>query len=649
MGALSLVVVAACTRQAEGADLACHDLPDVLKSYWQHHYTEGRLSQALRERTEARFLELVDPSKTYFLAPELPQLRRYVSEVHDGMRRDACDGLSRVFAVVLDRAEEDLEFVRGMLGPSYKIDDKVELQLDPDERGAPPTQKARLALLEKLVHFQMSNYLLGGVKLPKAKKQLIHRYELVVKRLGERRSKMPEVYAEAVASAMDPHSAFMSQDTLEDFQIHMRLSLEGIGAALTPDNGFTVIESLIPGGQAEKSGKLQPKDKIIAVRQEGGEPVSVIDMALRDVVKLIRGKKGTKVTLTILREGDETERFDVTIVRDKIDVKEQAAKINYDKVFSGKKSYKVATLELPSFYGGGAGEGRSSYHDVRRLLMQANRRKVDALVLDLTKNGGGLLEGAVQISGLFIRKGAVVGTKDAQERFEVLEDEDAAVYYSGPLVVLISRASASAAEILAGALKAYGRAVVVGDKQTFGKGTVQALIPLPRALGAIKVTTGMFFLPSGQSTQQRGVAASIELPTLFGGYDLGEASLEHSLHPQSVSPFLSRTVNFDEGRQRYQPVSGETIQVLSRRSLKRRKGNKDFAALKAYLAERANKKDKSVRLGELRAEAKSKKDDGARKDFEKWEKALLGEAKHIAADLAQTLAHTRMAERRPQP
>ena len=232
-------------------------------------------------------------------------------------------------------------------------------------------------------------------------------------------------FAEAFAMALDPHTSYLSSENLEDLRIHMQLALEGIGAALSSDNGFTVIEELIPGGGAERSGLLKPKDKIIAVAQEGEKPVNVIDMDLRDIIKMIRGRKGTQVTLTILRQADRTDRFDVTITRDKIDIKEQEAKIAYETRTVNGRQYRFGVIDLPSFYGDEKGN-KSCYEDMKILLAEAVRRRVDGIVLDLSRNGGGLLGEAVRVAGLFLGKGGIVATKDNRGQETILANGSAA-------------------------------------------------------------------------------------------------------------------------------------------------------------------------------------------------------------------------------
>lgn len=637
---LSLSATGVPPVQAE--NLQCRHLPQLFELYLRAHYSVKSLSEDVQNRTIEQFIESLDPSKTLFLEEEVVRLKKTLPVVFKTMKLGSCDPLEEAYRLVIARAKEDEAFAKKFLDDKYKLDETVELVLDPEKRGYPKTAEERTEMLKKMVHFQISNYLLTDMKLPEARKQLIHKYELVVKRLVEKKdSDLTVGFAESFARALDPHSSFLSAESLEDFQIQMRLSLEGIGASLSSQDGFTVIEETIPGGAADRAKILQPKDKIIAVAQDGGKPVSVMDMDLRDVVKLIRGKKGTKVKLTVLRDG---KTFEAEIVRDKIDIKEQAAKITYETREVNGKKLKIGVIDLPSFYGGGErGAGRSSYEDTRKLLIEAKKNKVDGVVLNLSRNGGGLLEDAVRISGLFIRLGGVVATKNTEGKVEVLSDKDPDIVYEGPLVVLISRFSASASEILAGALKDYKRAVVVGEDHTFGKGTVQVLNPLPLDLGAMKVTTGMFFLPAGNSTQHTGVNSDITIPSIFNTDEVGEKRLHYSLPMQTTGAFVSPEANVEDPAKRWEPVQESVITKLAERSKARVAKDKKFAELTKELEE-AKKNKGLVKLAELRQKAekenaKDKKKNGRKtrtervKEANEREAPVVQEAVNIAADL----------------
>ena len=585
--------------------VSCQDLPLLFRAFTQRHYATRRIDVPVQQHTVARFIEIVDPSKSLLLGADVDKLRQDLPAAFEQAKSGDCHALEDAWDLITRRVEEDAHLVAATLTPKFKLDDNTELVLDPEERQYATTAEVRAKRVRDSVQFEISNYLVAGLSLDQAKKQLVHRYELTLKRLKERRERgeLPGLWAEAFAEALDPHSAYMAPDELADFEIAIRLSLEGIGAVLTTDNGFTVIQSLVPGGQAEKTGQLRPRDKITAVAQEGEAPVPTIDMDLTDVVKMIRGKKGTKVTLTILREGKTAETFSVTIVRDKIDVSSQAAKITYEKRDIGKRALVIGVIDLPSFYGGEEG-GRSSTQDMKRLLEEARAKKVDGILLDLSRNGGGLLEEAVTISGLFIRRGAVVGTKGTDGRLSLLDDTDSSVVWPGPVAVVVSRASASASEILAGALKDYHRALIVGSDKTFGKGSVQVVMPMPAEVGAIRVTSGMFFLPGGQSTQIRGVTSDVRIPSAVDGFEIGEDKLSYPLATQAVAAFLSPDANA-LGNGHWEPVAPALVSTLAERSKVRVAADPGFAKIREEL-DRIAKEKGVVRLGDLRKRAKDK-------------------------------------------
>ncbi|MBY0370745.1 PDZ domain-containing protein [bacterium] len=652
-----LVFLFALPAKAESATLQCKILPTMFGIYLKSHYSVKKLTPELKQRTVDQFLKELDRSKNTLLSGDVKTLRAKLLGTFDTMNTGNCSPIADAFNVYTKRAEENEAFAKKYLGDDYKLDETVELILDPKKRDYSNTAEERDALLKKLIHFQISNYLISDMKLPEAKKQLAHQYELVTKRTKEKTEENQlETFAEAFAQALDPHSSFMSRDSMEDFQIGMELSLEGIGAVLRSQNGFTIIESLIKGGGAEKSKSLKPKDKIIAVSQATGKPVSVIDMDLRDVVKLIRGKKGTTVKLTILRQDDETKNFDVAIIRDKINIEEQAAKIRYVKPTVAGKKVTLGIIDLPSFYGSGKKGTRSSSADVKKLLDDAKKQKASGIVLNLASNGGGLLEEAVAISGLFINRGAVVATKSADAEEEILNDEENGVAWKGPLVVLTSRASASASEILAGALRDYHRAVIVGSDHTFGKGTVQAVANLPLNIGGMKVTTGMFFLPAGASTQHEGVPSDIALPPTFNDSDVGEKTLDYSLPPQKIKTFTSQNANSTDAVQKWNPITTEIVKSLNEKSKARVSKNQKFADLIKKVTE-SKKNEGLIRLADMRKMAtdEKKKSDANKKkrpvttpdeddDMEAVNSPLVEEATSILGDLVeqspQTLAGT---------
>ena len=596
----ALIATTAAPRAAS-AGLTCGDIPDLITLYFQKHIRFRQLSDEIRYRTIENYLRRIDPQRVLFLEADAEEVSKSLENIFRATQKGDCSRLLELQQEVVARHREVEGFVRGFVGSdAYELDPTVELRLDPDERGHPKTKEERDELLRILSHFGISNYLGTGADLPEAKRRLIHRYELQTRRSVEKRRE--EVYADfldAFATSLDPHTSYLSADDVEDFQIQMRLSLEGIGVALTERDGYAVVEQIIPGGAADRLGVLQPKDKIIAVAEEGKPAVDVIDMALRDVVRLIRGRKGTRVHLTILRQGEKTERFQVAIQRDTIDLQQQAARLSFETVEENGQKLKIAVLDLPSFYGDQDPTKRKGSRDVARLLLQARESKADGLILDLSRNGGGLLEDAVAISGFFISEGGIVAVKESDDKEgRVMEDPDEGILFNGPMVILVSRWSASASEILAGALKDYRRAVIVGDDHTFGKGTVQSVFPLRPGLGALKITTALFFRPGGASTQNSGVAADVMIPSLLTTDAFGERHKRQSLAAQEIPSFRGEEANGDDASTQWEPITREMITVLAGRSKRRVLEDEYFQEIERELEKRKSD-DGVVRLAEI--------------------------------------------------
>lgn len=620
--------------------LICWTLPSLMNRYLENHVSVRESDAELDRRVVELFAEGLDGSKTLLLDAEYTALVGQVGQLLRDVRRGKCEGFDAISKARNGWHKDMEDFARALLSdPKFAIDETLTLELDADERPRPKTKAEQDALRTRLLHFQLANYMRADKDIAEARKRLIHRYELITKRVGEQTE--ADVYTEflnAFSNALDPHSTYFSADMLEDFRISMDLSLEGIGAVLQSRDGYTTIQEIVPGGAADRHGGLKTKDKVIAVTQvPGGEPVDVIDMSLRDVVRLIRGKKGTRVKLSVLRQGEKTESHDFVITRDKIDLKEQAAKLRWQDVERDGKTLKLAVIDLPSFYGGGRdSSARNAVRDVRNLLREAREKKADGVMLDLSRNGGGLLQGAVDIAGLFLKEGPMVGIDGPATPSQILEDRDDAVQWSGPLVVLTSRGSASASEIVAGALKDYRRAVIVGDSQTFGKGSVQNIVNLPPGLGALKVTTAMFFRPGGKSTQSRGVRAHIVLPSVFDNEDVGESSQKYALPTRTITPFLGDDVQGDDARSKWSPVEDATVAALAAASKARVAASAAFDEVREAIAKRA-KSDGPAKIAELLEDGDDDEGDGEGGDAADEKKDELSphakEAVQILADL----------------
>ena len=612
---IMLLILLLPVSSAVAGKSTCSSLPLLMESFLSNHYVMKNMTGEINTHAVDQTIKSLDPSKTLFYASDVERLRPVLQNFFACVQECNCALLKPVYDVLVERARENEVIIKKILGSNYRLDETVELDIDVKKRPYVKTVAEKYALLKKVLQFQIENALLTGVEMAEAKKQQIHHYELQTKRVVEHNpEKLITNATESFARALDPHTNYLSPENLEDFHIHMQLSLEGIGASISSDNGFTVIEELSPGGGAERSGMLKPKDKIIAVTQEGETPVNIIDMDLRDVIKMIRGKKGTQVTLTILRQAERTNRFNVTITRDKVNIKEQEAKIYYETRIAGGRQYRFGVIDLPSFYGD-VKENTSCYKDVKNLLLEAKRQHVDGIVLDLSRNGGGRLEEAVSLAGLFLGEGGIVATKDNSEQVTVLAigssasgtegdklkvitypAEDPRAVYMGPLVVLTSRLSASASEIMAGALKNYHRAVIVGSDHTFGKGSVQSLILLPWDLGGITVTNALYFLPGGMSTQKIGVEADVRLPIFFILEDVGETAMDYPLPVQEIKPFLDVP---GKNAPLWKPVGQPLITELTAKSKARVAKDAKFTEIVKNNKEAAGKKG-VIRLADLR-------------------------------------------------
>ncbi|MEZ4215429.1 MAG: S41 family peptidase [Myxococcota bacterium] len=623
-GALALAaaaVLASLPGPAAATELSCDRIPDLMRQFLQKHYQFNTPNDELRARVVDTFLRRLDPGKTLYLRDEATALEKRlqgvlldVSEGNCAVLRELHEDVPRRYAAM----ERYIE--RAVSRDDYAIDPNVTLVIDPEKRARPATVEERNALYDRLIDFQMANYavalaaesgaLADGAKadgakadgakdeaadashatievtpelLEKARQRLLKRQALQTKRAKE--TKLEDMYAsflDSFARALDPHSNYLSQDVFDDFTIQMQLSLEGIGVSLTYKDGYSVVDRVIPGGATAKQKALEPGDKIIAVAQEDGEFVDVVDMDLRDVVRLIRGPRDTTVRLGVLR--DENARLNVAIVRERIDLEESAASLRVEEIERGDKKLRLGFVDLPSFYGDHNPAKRQSSRDMRKLLKEAKQENLDGLVLDLSRNGGGLLENAVEIAGLFVADGGVVAVKDTYGKLQVMHDPDDAIAWDGPLVVLTSRFSASASEIVAGAMKDYHRALLVGDDHTFGKGTVQSMVRQPPGLGAIKVTTALFFRPGGVSTQHEGVASDLTLPAEYDVDEFGEKHQPYSLATQQVAPFVEAHSAGGESAP-WPPLTTDLVGELAQRSAERVKATAEFQEYEREVAE----------------------------------------------------------------
>lgn len=529
-----IIVLFSCFARSEG--LKKNDIPGLMNRFLYSHVQHHELNEELAKRTIDNLILTLDYGKNYFYKTDVEKIETYGPKLNVYLQNGQYDFLSAVFALYKQRFSEIMEMADTLIDSKHDFNVDEKILLDSEKIEWAGGQKEMKERWRKNIKLQLLNYVSSGQTLDQSRSKLKKKYTLVKKRVEEYDdAKMVSAFMNSFSMALDPHSNYLSQEEHEDFKISMELKLEGIGVRLKSEDGFSIVDSIIPGGAADKLPeelKLKPNDKITAVAQNNGEPVDVIDMDLRDVVNKIRGKKGTEVRLTVFRNTDDktgkAKRIIIPIVREEIMLQDSEAKSEVYLYEKNGNSFKIGYLRLPSFYMDQS-TGKSSSGDVKNHLISLNKSGVKAIVLDLRGNPGGLLNESIDIAGLFIQKGPIVQIKDGTNPPRILNDEDPSVDYSGPLVILVDKFSASASEILAGAMKDYQRAIIIGPSNTYGKGTVQSYNELPYKKGAMKVTTHIFYQPGGTSNQLYGVIPDITVPDITSAWDIGENKTRHPL------------------------------------------------------------------------------------------------------------------------
>jgi carboxyl-terminal processing protease len=533
-----------------------------------------------------------------------------------------------IFYVYQTRVETRIAWILDQLKTDFDLTTNENYRADRAKAEWPADEAAANDLWMKRLKFEMVAELLNKKTPEEAKAQLKKRYDRMLKNLGEIEGKdLAELYLTTIAKLYDPHSTYFSAETFEDFGIQMKLKLVGIGALLGVEDDICIVKEIVPGGPADLGRQLKPNDKIISVSEKGGEPVEILGMKLRKIVDKIRGKKGTQVSLVVqpADASDSSVRKEIVITRDTVKLNSQRARAAVFEVPAqgkeGTVNQKLGVITLPAFYNEGDegdtdSERSSASKDVARLIEQLKQQGIQGLVLDLRRNGGGYLTEAIELAGLFIQKGPVVQVKNYNGEIHVDSDRDPKIAYAGPLAVLVDRFSASASEIVAGALQNYGRAIVVGDSSTHGKGTVQqvmemkqlnrALATSPQKTGAAKFTIQKYYLPSGASTQLKGVVPDIVLPSIEDYLPIGEADLPRALVWDNIP-----TSAF-EG----EPVSPKVVTPLRQASLDRQAKLEEFTYLRKnveWFKTRQEQKLISINLEERRSQKAI--DDAFRKEM----------------------------------
>lgn len=581
-----------------GGDLALRLEPDMDQRYasniatrflTNYHYKRTRLDDELSSEIFDTYLDLLDPNRIYFLAGDIEMFERYRRGMDDALRHSDLVSAYEIFNVYVDRVQQRVDYARKRVQEpfDFTIDEYYQYDRE-DEPWA--TDAAQLdELWRQRVKNDYLRLLLTDKEPDAIVETLVERYDNLERRIRELNNEdVFQFFMNAFAGSIEPHTAYLSPRTSENFEISMKLSLEGIGALLGRESEYTFISRVVPGGPAEQDGRLKAGDRITAVGQgSDGKMVDVIGWRIDDVVELIRGPKDTVVRLEVLPEDSSVSSPPtvVDIVRNEVKLEEQAAQSEIIEVpvEGGEEGavMKVGVIDLPVFYldfngrAQGLPDYRSSTRDVQRLLGELKDQGVQGIVVDLRNNGGGSLLEATTLTGLFIDTGPVVQVRNSSGRISMEEDVDPGMAWEGPLAVLVNRYSASASEIFAAAIQDYGRGVVIGEP-TFGKGTVQSLLDLDDyapadkpGMGQLKITMAQFFRVNGGSTQNRGVVPDIRFPSAGDPSDYGERSLDNALPWTSIDAArydpagdLSRLVAVADSRYQDRMVENEEFTWL---------------------------------------------------------------------------------------
>ena len=617
LGVIGLGVLAWPTPVPAGPDAETTKL--VVQMIPQFHVSRKGVDDRISSMLLDSFLKDLDPAKLYFQQSDIDEFSKFRLKLDDSLKIGDVQFGYDVFKRYKERLVVQLTKAHALIDATqdYTVDESMIIK--GDEQPWARTQEEVDERWRKRIKYDLIQFRLDNETDEEGRKRLHSRYKTVQRNIEQmKQSEILEFYLTALTTCFDPHSTYMSPESAEDFGIQMKLSLDGIGASLRSEDGYTIVNEVMPGGPAGKDGRLKAKDKITGVGQETGEIEDVFETKLNEVVRKIRGKKATKVRLRVLTAlTGETVVYE--LVRDKVVLTESEAK---GEVIESKdrlgRPGKIGVISLPSFYRNfGATETedeKSAAVDVEKILNQfRDQGGVDAVVIDLRGNGGGSLIEAIEVSGHFIDQGPVVQVKEPTGRVRELEDEIPGALYTGPLIVICNRMSASASEIFAGVIKDYHRGIVIGDSTTHGKGTVQNLMPLsarqafrPLAggaadLGQLKLTIQQFYRVNGDSTQNRGVRSDVVLPSILDHLDEGEAGLDNALPFDQI-----RNARYVPGKS----VTSELVASLQKSSEGRMTANEDFKKVEQGIQrfiERKNRKEISLQESVLRAERETDK------------------------------------------
>ena len=520
----------------------------IVEQFVSMHYAQKPLDDEMSAKIFKLYLNRLDPAHYYFLAADVNEFRKYETRIDDMLLRGKVKLALEIFERFKVRLSERLAMMEEFLAEDFDFSRDANWTLEREDLPYPETTEEARKIWRTKIKFDLLTLKLADTSIKDGKERLMKRVRGMWKDFSQyENDDVVSIFLNSMAAAYDPHSSYLAAQDLKNFDISIKLSLEGIGAVLRWEDGYTVVNSIVPGGAAARHGKLKADDRIIAVAQGEEAFESVIDMRLNNVVQLIRGKRGTKVGLQILRKTKKGfDTLKLVIVRDKIILKDGEARMQIfvhpspEENKTAQETNRIGVIKLPSFYVDfndrrkNPKNYKSSSRDVKKHLKEFVRENVDGVILDLRSNGGGGLDEAINMAGLFIGHNPVVIVRQSGGRRVTVHRSRERAVYDGPLLIMLNRYSASASEILAGAMHDYQRAILAGDTTTFGKGTVQNIFQLPEGYGALKVTIAQFYRVSGWSTQNRGVETSLVLPSLYNARDIGESTLDNALPWRSI-------------------------------------------------------------------------------------------------------------------
>jgi carboxyl-terminal processing protease len=612
-GVLALVVFVVGAQAPAPRDADKITASVVVQLLERGHMAKPKIDDEIAKKWAKTYIKDLDPQKNYFLKSDADEFMAQADKIDDQIREGNLDFARTVFERYLKRNDERLVTVKKLLEEKPDFTKDETILDDPDLYDYPKNDDEAADRWRKKIKLDLLQLKVADkVEGEEAAKKLLVRYRdrnRVVHQFNM--PELLEIYLTALTKTFDPHSSYMSDNTLEDMMNQtLHLSLEGIGASLQSEDGYAVVKEIVPGAAADKDGRLEPEDKIIGIEKEDGTEIDLIEKKLSDVVRFIRGPRGTKVRLIVQPAGTKEKKI-YELTRQKIDLPEQHAKgqvIETKPEGENAKPKRIGVISLPAFYGDtkalmqGKPDAVSATEDCRKLIKGFKADGVDAVMVDLRGNGGGLLNEAISLSGLFIDEGPVVQVRDAGG-VRHLDDDEEGTAWDGPLVVLIDHFSASASEIFAGVIKDYGRGLIVGDSSTFGKGSVQSIVEIndhvrsrdyPK-MGALKLTIQQFYRANGESTQVRGVAPDIHIPSIRDQADFGEGKMDNAMKYDKIA---------ERPHDKYPRVPADLVARLETRSLERRKADPKFQKQEERMKKFAERKARhTVSLNEAKFRA----------------------------------------------